>query len=590
MRFLRGSTTVMKRLATRARTRRCGFEQLEQRTQLASLILSAQAWTNVGGVPTAAIPASMTAPLAFTVTRGQDFFLQLTAEDRRGSGREFGIVALALKTEWNVDGPNVISSLNSDNDSRLIPPAFANGRNISVNNSINTAIHNGGTINIANAIGNDTCIATPGNYATTICSQFSLFQFRALENGQSRILVNLNGSMAFADSALLESVNGRSQITGVNELEVIIDVVEPAADGSLSGYVFADANLNGVRDRDSSGQPLEMGLPNVTVTLFASGGAASPFTVTTGPDGWYEFSSLPPGSYSIEQIQPAGFISTARSLGTVLPANISSGVASDNLFTGIVLGAGDHAVEYDFGEVMSARSITKRWMLGSSPPVEAQTARLLGIPTRWIAGSTGNDTIAVSRTASTWQVSVNNTPVVVGGEPTARFLVLDASQGFDQVTVDGTPMSSIALDGSVEPAGTTSSSAATPNSSTATAVAAGSSRSGVELAHIQPARYALTRAGVPLNVAGGYAILIIGNDGTRFVANLSSEDRAVFDDSPGTDTVIALNNRIATTYALSSVTSEVFNAGQKRIVSRSGADNLTAASVDGVLEVVGQWL
>lgn len=588
---------VLKRLATRARSRHRGFERMEQRTQLASLLLSAQAWTNVDNAPTAAIPAATSAPLTFNVTRGQEFFLQLTAKDGRAASNAVGIVSLALKTQWNVGGSNVIESLNTTNDLGLIPRLFSSGTNVNINNSTNTAIHNGGTLDIANAIGNGTCITTPGIYASTICSQFSLFEFKALQNGQSRILVNVNGSMAFGDSARLESVNGRPQIVGVDELEVIINVVEPAANGSLSGYVFADANVNGVRDRAPNGQPLEMGLPDVTLTLSESGGAIPSFTVTTGPDGWYEFSSLPPGSYSIEQTQPAGFTSTASNLGTVLPANISSGVASDNLFTSIVLSAGDHAVDYDFGEVMSARSITKRWMLGSSPPVEAQTARLLGIPTRWIAGSTGNDTIAVSRNASTWQVSVNNTPVVVGGEPTARFLVLDASQGFDQVTVDGTPPSSIGLGGSAVPAGAPASPAgalAPPSgfasSSTATAVAARSSGAGIELAHVQPARFALTRTGVPLSATGGYAILIIGNDGTRFVANLSSEDRAVFDDSPGTDTVVAQNNRIATTYALSSETAEVLNAGQKKIVSRSGADDLTAASVDGVLEVVGQWL
>jgi hypothetical protein len=598
----------MKRLATRARSRRCGFEILERRTQMASLILEAQAWTNPNNdrTPDNLIPADPMTPLTFTVTLGDNFFLQLTARDSRPDGQvRAGVVALGVGTQWNIGTANInftgttMTGNRDVNDALLVTTRFPFSRVAIVTG--NTASTNGTSVpNDLSAGGNPiddaTCNPNPSAYATTQCREFSLYQFRAVALGTSRFVANLNNRMAFADSARLDLVNGQTPNDPADDLEVIINVVDGPRrnNGSISGYVFADANFNGARDRDPAGQPLEIGLPNVTLTLSEVGDAVTPVTVTTGPDGWYEFSSLPPGIYSVVETQPAGFISTASSLGTILPGGITSGLAFENEFRDIVLNAGEHAVDYDFGEVMSARSITKRWMLGSSPPVEAQTAMALGIPTRWLAASAGNDTIAVSRSASTWQVTVNNTPVVGSGDPTANLLVIDASQGQDQVTIVGAASLPIGADTA---GGASTAGGSDIASGTGTAGGAGvsgaaviGSGAGVELAHIQSGRIAVSKPGVPLSAALGYGVLIVGNAETRFIANLAREDRVVFDDSPAADTVAAVNNRIAMTYAMSAATAEAFNAGTQKIVSRAGTDRLTAESVDGVLEVVGQWM
>ena len=60
------------------------------------------------------------------------------------------------------------------------------------------------------------------------------------------------------------------------------------AQGSLSGYVYIDANGNGKYDANE-------GLPGVTITL--SGSAQR--TATTNDDGYYEFTDLPAGAYVI---------------------------------------------------------------------------------------------------------------------------------------------------------------------------------------------------------------------------------------------------------------------------------------------------
>src|SRR5260370_7138882 len=63
---------------------------------------------------------------------------------------------------------------------------------------------------------------------------------------------------------------------------------------SLAGFVYLDANNNGVKD------PGESGIANVTITLSGTNdhGPVSP-TTTTPPHGRYQFRSLPPGLHPL---------------------------------------------------------------------------------------------------------------------------------------------------------------------------------------------------------------------------------------------------------------------------------------------------
>src|SRR5205823_4352496 len=87
-------------------------------------------------------------------------------------------------------------------------------------------------------------------------------------------------------------------------------VVSPTV-GTLSGSVLRD-NGNGVLDAGDTG------LPGATVQLFT---ATSVFIAqtTTNVNGAYAFANLPPGSYLISQLVPAGYVALTP---TVLSATV----------------------------------------------------------------------------------------------------------------------------------------------------------------------------------------------------------------------------------------------------------------------------
>jgi hypothetical protein len=130
----------------------------------------------------------------------------------------------------------------------------------------------------------------------------------------------------------------------------------PITTGMLSGWVYVDVNNNGVKD------PPEVGLPNVPIT------AIGPITVTvlTDSNGYYEFSNLPVGDYTIKQVQPGAFIDGIDSLG--LPPG---GVAANNQFVDVPMFAQMEATSYNFGERgLIAELVGKHLFLASTPPAE----------------------------------------------------------------------------------------------------------------------------------------------------------------------------------------------------------------------------
>lgn len=83
---------------------------------------------------------------------------------------------------------------------------------------------------------------------------------------------------------------------------------------AILGRVFKDPQRDGA---DSGGEP---GIPGVTVTLRQGGTIIA--TTTTGPDGSYRFDNLPAGTYTVEEVQPAGYGSSSPD---TLTANLTAG-------------------------------------------------------------------------------------------------------------------------------------------------------------------------------------------------------------------------------------------------------------------------
>ena len=123
--------------------------------------------------------------------------------------------------------------------------------------------------------------------------------------------------------------------------------VKPA---SLSGHVYADvAPANGVRD---AGEP---GIAGVTVTITGIDylGNTVTQTLTTDVDGLYSTKTLLPGTYRIDETQPAGVADGKESVGTVggVPRGTANPGGVNDRIGDIVLASEEVGIDYNFGEL-----------------------------------------------------------------------------------------------------------------------------------------------------------------------------------------------------------------------------------------------
>lgn len=81
---------------------------------------------------------------------------------------------------------------------------------------------------------------------------------------------------------------------------------------SIAGFVYVDATNDGIKG------PMEPGIAGVAVTLTGTDhlGAAVNRAATTLPDGSYAFQGLRPGSYTLIESQPPGYVDGLDTVGT----------------------------------------------------------------------------------------------------------------------------------------------------------------------------------------------------------------------------------------------------------------------------------
>ena len=99
----------------------------------------------------------------------------------------------------------------------------------------------------------------------------------------------------------------------------------------VSGTVFFDQNRDGTQQGGT-----DTGIPGVTVELVDANGVVVG-TTTTGPDGSYAFPNVPPGTYSVREVQPLGY---GDSTPDTLPVTV----------------AGTPVTGVDFGDTLSTVS------------------------------------------------------------------------------------------------------------------------------------------------------------------------------------------------------------------------------------------
>ena len=117
---------------------------------------------------------------------------------------------------------------------------------------------------------------------------------------------------------------------------------------SLSGYVYHDRSNDGIYDR--SGNNPETPIAGVVLKLLDANGNDTGKRATTNGSGFYIFNDLAAGTYSVMEIQPAGWwdgIDTPGDNGGVALASPPGDMISQ-----IALNWGDPGVEYNFGELL----------------------------------------------------------------------------------------------------------------------------------------------------------------------------------------------------------------------------------------------
>ena len=118
---------------------------------------------------------------------------------------------------------------------------------------------------------------------------------------------------------------------------------------SISGFVSISTPEGDCLDPSD---PAHAGIAGVTIQLFSDNGEFLTETVTDA-NGFYEFADLNPGTYSIVEIQPNGFLDGPEHIGSVDGEELGF-VTSNDRFTQITLTSDSAGTMYNFCEHLPA--------------------------------------------------------------------------------------------------------------------------------------------------------------------------------------------------------------------------------------------
>src|SRR5262249_34401375 len=92
---------------------------------------------------------------------------------------------------------------------------------------------------------------------------------------------------------------------------------------SISGAKYNDLTGNGFSGDDTP-------LAGVTINLYKNGGGSPVATANKGADGSYSFGNLGPGTYSVQEVVPAGWMQTGGVGGYTIAACSGINVGGKN--------------------------------------------------------------------------------------------------------------------------------------------------------------------------------------------------------------------------------------------------------------------
>ena len=189
--------------------------------------------------------------------------------------------------------------------------------------------------------------------ATTLTDQNGQYQFTGLRPGTYTVHeVQPAGYYEFGDTVGsaggtlqgLDTIAGAALGSGVNATDYNFCVQTPP---TISGMVHVD--LNG----DCKWEPGEPLLAGVTIQLLDSNNQIVG-TAVTDQNGMYSFTGLKAGTYTVHEVQPAGFTEFGDSVGSA-----GGTLAGIDTITNIPLGSNVNATDYDFCEQAKIGIITQ---------------------------------------------------------------------------------------------------------------------------------------------------------------------------------------------------------------------------------------
>jgi protocatechuate 3,4-dioxygenase beta subunit len=131
----------------------------------------------------------------------------------------------------------------------------------------------------------------------------------------------------------------------------------PPALAAISGHVYVDNNINGIREPGE--QPI--GGTRVYLNGTSTTGTAVTLTTFTDSNGFYQFTNLPAGTYTIREEQPNGFFYDGLDTpGTV--GGTTRGTGGNDILQAITLNPGDSGINYDFGEIQPVDTFGHVWV------------------------------------------------------------------------------------------------------------------------------------------------------------------------------------------------------------------------------------
>ncbi len=234
----------------------------------------------------------------------------------------------------------------------------------------------------------------PGTYHVRSLLSGSGYATSPIPSGEYTATVEIGrgvDSLDFGEAALMVATEASASATTVV---------------GLTGYVYHDADNDGQMDTT------EIGLPGIEIKLegTTSAGVSVSRATLSDSSGYYEFTELAAGTYSLTETQPQAFLDGTDSSGS------SAATVSDDQIENLVLEDSQQITGNNFGERgLRASAVSFRWFLSST----LQNTGLLRETVALAEEQSGNVTLAMSiREADTQNGDANRVAAVMAYDDT----------------------------------------------------------------------------------------------------------------------------------------------------------------------------